>query len=75
MIENQLPQIANLVAKGTLQVSVIYGKKLQGMAIKFKAAQQKVPKMHFLAVSELLSDSLTAIYIELHDALPIIQSY
>ena len=27
---------------------------------------QKVPKMHFLAVFELLSDSLTAIYIELH---------
>ena len=42
MIENQLPQIANLVAKGTLQVSVIYGKKLQGMAIKFKAEQQRI---------------------------------
>ena len=27
---------------------------------------QKVPKMHFLAVFELLSDSLTAIYVELH---------
>ena len=42
MIENQLPQIANLVAKGTLQVSVIYGKKLQGMAIKFKVEQQRI---------------------------------
>ena len=42
MIENQLPQIANLVAKGTLQVSVIDGKKLQGMAIKFKAEQQRI---------------------------------
>ena len=27
---------------------------------------QKVPKMHFLTVFELLSDSLTAIYVELH---------
>ena len=27
---------------------------------------RKVPKMHFLAVFELLSDSLTAIYIDLH---------
>ena len=42
VIENQLPQIANLVAKGTLQVSVIYGKKLQGMAIKFKVEQQRM---------------------------------
>ena len=42
VIENQLPQIANLVAKGTLQVSVIYGKKLQGMAIKFKVEQQRI---------------------------------
>ena len=42
MIENQLPQIANLVAKGTLQVSVIYGKMLQGMAIKFKVEQQRI---------------------------------
>ena len=42
MIENQLPQIANLVAKGTLQVSVIYGKKLQGMAIKFKVEHQRI---------------------------------
>ena len=42
MIENQLPQIANLVAKGTLQVSVIYGKKLQGMVIKFKIEQQSI---------------------------------
>ena len=42
MIENQLPQIANLVAKGTLQVSVIYGKKLQGMAIKIMVEQQRI---------------------------------
>ena len=42
MIENQLPQIANLVAKGTLQVSVIYGKKLQGMVIKFMVEQQRI---------------------------------
>ena len=42
MIENQLPQIANLVAKGTLQVSVIYGKKLQGMAIKIRFEQQRI---------------------------------
>ena len=36
-----------------------------GCPTKLKNSQ-KVPKMHFLAVSELLSDSLTAIYIELH---------
>ena len=42
MIENQLPQIANLVAKGTLQVSVIYGKKLQGMVIKIILDQQRI---------------------------------
>ena len=42
MIENQLPQIANLVAKGTLQVSVIYDKKLQGMAIKIMVEQQRI---------------------------------
>ena len=41
MIENQLPQIANLVAKGTLQVSVIYGKKLLGMVIKIILDQQR----------------------------------
>ena len=40
-----------------------HGREAVGQKLK---NSQKVPKMHFLAVSELLSDSLTAIYIELN---------
>ena len=39
MIENQLPQIANLVAKGTLQVSVIYGKNTDRNFVVFSSQQ------------------------------------
>ena len=45
---------------------MVDSKKAHFQNRQFSKNSQKVPKMHFLAVSELLSDSLTAIYIELH---------
>ena len=51
-----------MMRRASMQLNV-YGREAVRQKLK---NSQKVPKMHFLAVFELLSDSLTAIYVELH---------